>query len=299
LKYSYKNKQYELKTAKRIQKIYRLSPQFGDFPISQYRDVENREPWEVIKWSGWGWHHRRGWYCKRFRKKLYNARARYNKFLVNGNHYRKIRRREILRGEVYEDFPYPFIFFVFTIYQFIYYNVIIRRRMHMRIGELVAIKKTDILDNSLLVERSRRRKQLLNDDFTFTKPMYEIEDRIKGNKVKGGRKINLPSKAREIALRAIELYPEGEYLFMKNGEPIKGHAFNRYLKIICDKLNITYLPSHQIRFTNATALAEAGVKVNQLSHDLLHSQISTTYRYIRQREMDDESKAIASEVLNM
>jgi len=172
-------------------------------------------------------------------------------------------------------------------------------RMHMRIGELVAIKKTDVLENSLLVERSRRRKQYLKDDLSFTKPEYEIEDRIKGNKFKSGRKINLPSKAREIAMRVAELYPEGEYLFMKNGEPIKGHAFNRYLKKICDKLNITYLPSHQIRFTNATALAEAGVKINQLSHDLLHSQVSTTYRYIRQREMDDESKALASEVLNV
>ena len=205
---------------------------------------------------------------------------------TNGGIYSEIHKKAILNALKDDDNIYSLaISFAF--------------RMHMRIGELVAIKKTDILDNSLLVERSRRRKQLLNDDFTFTKPMYEIEDRIKGNKVKGGRKINLPSKAREIALRAIELYPEGEYLFMKNGEPIKGHAFNRYLKIICDKLNITYLPSHQIRFTNATALAEAGVKVNQLSHDLLHSQISTTYRYIRQREMDDESKAIASEVLNM
>jgi len=169
----------------------------------------------------------------------------------------------------------------------------------MRISELVAIKKTDIFENSLLVERSRRRKQYLNDDFSFSKPKYVIEDRIKGNKVIGGRRINLPSKAKEITQKTLELYPEGEYLFMKNGEPVKGHAFNRYLKKACEKLGITYLPSHQIRFTNATALAEAGVKINQLSHDLLHSQVSTTYRYIRQREMDDESKAIASEVLNV
>ena len=86
---------------------------------------------------------------------------------------------------------------------------------------------------------------------------------------------------------------------MYDGKPITGITFNRHLKRACDALNIKYLPSHQIRFTNATALAEAGVPINQLSHDLIHSQVSTTYRYIRSREMDEQSRVLANQAMSV
>ena len=51
----------------------------------------------------------------------------------------------------------------------------------MRIGELRVIKKSDIIGDTLKIERSARRNQSLNDDFTFSPIVYTIDERIKGN----------------------------------------------------------------------------------------------------------------------
>jgi site-specific recombinase XerD len=61
-------------------------------------------------------------------------------------------------------------------------------------------------------------------------------------------------------------------------------------------LGINYLPSHQIRFTLATNLIEAGVPINQLSNELGHTQVRTTFMYTRQREADAHSKGLIAQV---
>ena len=97
-------------------------------------------------------------------------------------------------------------------------------------------------------------------------------------------------------MKAIELYPDGEYLFEYNGKPILTKTFNRHLKRACEAVGVKYLPSHQIRFTSATNLIEAGVPINQLSNELGHTQVRTTFMYTRQREADEHSKAIIAKV---
>lgn len=97
----------------------------------------------------------------------------------------------------------------------------------------------------------------------------------------------------------MELYPDGEYLFMRDGKPIIANTFNEHLERICKTLNIPYRPSHQIRFTTVTNLLEAGVPITQISHDLGHSEVRTTYRYARQRGMDERSRAIAAAVMDV
>ena len=128
----------------------------------------------------------------------------------------------------------------------------------LRIGELVSIKKEDIQGNEIFINRSTRRHQKMNDDLSFGKTEYTIEERIKGNQKEGFRSIPLTKKAQEIIAETIHLYPEGEYLFMQNGKPIFGGTFNRHLKSTCKALDIPYRSSHQIRFTMATTLFDVG-----------------------------------------
>lgn len=90
----------------------------------------------------------------------------------------------------------------------------------LRIGELVSIKKEDIQGNEIFINRSTRRHQKMNDDLSFGKTEYTIEERIKGNQKEGFRSIPLTKKAQEIVTETIKLYPEGEYLFMRDG-PVK------------------------------------------------------------------------------
>lgn len=152
----------------------------------------------------------------------------------------------------------------------------------IRIGELTAIRPEDISDGMLHINRSKRTVQNMNDDLTFSKRYVTNDERIKGNKDSGFREIPLTEKALSIINRTIALYPDNEYLFMDNGRQLSGDAFNRHLKKVCDALGIKYRSSHQIRFTVATMLYENNVPITQLSLMLGHSNVSTSWHYIRQ-----------------
>ena len=169
-------------------------------------------------------------------------------------------------------------------------------RLCLRIGELQALKKTDVVGCRLKVERSIRRNQTINDDLSFNPISYVVDERNKGNTTAGKREVTLSPQAQKIAIKTIKLYPDGDYLFMYNGKPILGRMFNENLKRVCEILKIKYRPSHQIRFTTATNLAEAGVPINQLSYELGHSDVKTTFEYTRQRKADARSQALIAQV---
>ena len=111
--------------------------------------------------------------------------------------------------------------------------------------------------------------------------------------------VTLSPKAREIALKTMLLYPDEEFIFTSNGKPIIADTFNRRLKKVCNTLNIPYRSSHQIRFTTATNLYEAGIPITQLSYELGHSDVRTTFMYTRQRKPDERSKAIIMQVQDL
>lgn len=169
----------------------------------------------------------------------------------------------------------------------------------LRIGELISIEKADIHENEIFIKRSTRKRQIMNDDLTFGKVHYDIEERIKGNQKEGFRSIPLTPKAQKIIKKTMELYPEGKYLFMRNDKPILADTFNRHLKSVCVTLGIPYRSSHQIRFTMATMFYEGGVKVNQLSTFLGHSDTRTTFHYIRQQKADEETANLMTDILDV
>ena len=171
--------------------------------------------------------------------------------------------------------------------------------MCLRIGEIQVIKKSDVFQDRLLIERSIRERQDLQDDLTFGKTYYNIDGRIKGNANAGIRFVNLTPKAREIVDRVKKLYPDGEFLFMNNDKPIVAWSFNDHLKNVCNALEIKYRSSHQIRFTTATNLSKAGVPINEISNDLGHCDVKQTFNYIRQQGMSEQSKLIANQVLDL
>ena len=101
-----------------------------------------------------------------------------------------------------------------------------------------------------------------------------------------------------------ELNPEAGLLFMHNGKPLSTDRFNRRLKKYCDEIGIpypfgppvcqmlrmgalrqaprdkVYLSSHKIRFTGASMLFDAGVKITDIQSFLGHSNLAMTQHYI-------------------
>lgn len=172
----------------------------------------------------------------------------------------------------------------------------------VRVGELITLKKSDIdiQDNKIYILRSARKQQILQDDLTFSPVEYTVEERIKGNKAQGFRFIPLTPQSKKLIEKIMVLYPDGDYLFMRNGHTLYTDSFNRYLKDkVCMPLKIPYRSSHQIRFTVATLLYEAGIPINQISAMLGHSETRTTMHYIRQQVADSKSRTIMSNLLDI
>lgn len=171
----------------------------------------------------------------------------------------------------------------------------------LRIGEIISLKKEDVdfQLNRIYIRRSCRRRQEMNDDLTFGKRYFDIEERIKGNQREGFRFIPLTPQARKLLKKILELYPEGEYLFMRYGKPILADTFNRHLKQVCKELEIEYRSSHQIRFTMATMFYDGGIKVNELSNFLGHSDTKTTFHYIRQQQATEKTANLMKDILDV
>ena len=180
------------------------------------------------------------------------------------------------------------------------YSLAIRFAFYLplRFSETAALKYADIQDGKLRIQRAQRTCQEMNDDLTFEPRYLTNEERIKGNKKTGFRTVGLTSTALSIAELAHKLYPDNEYLFMRDGQQIIGNTFNEELEKICKKLNIKYRSSHQLRFTVATMLFQGGMPINKLSVLLGHSTVAMTWHYIRQQTPDAEDLELMESVLD-
>lgn len=156
----------------------------------------------------------------------------------------------------------------------------------VRIGELLAVKYEDIEGGFLHINRSMRGTYEMDDDMNFSVGEITNEERIKGNQDTGFRMIPLTDKALAIVEKTHRLYPDNEYLFMRDGRQLIPNTFNEELQRVCNTLGIKYRSSHQIRFTVATLLYDEGVSITKISSLLGHADTATTWHYIRKNSPD-------------
>ena len=171
----------------------------------------------------------------------------------------------------------------------------------LRVGELIAIKYKDIYDGFVHINRSTRREQDVsfdkNGQIRFGRINYRTEDRMKGNTEAGFHVVPLNREALEVVELTHALYPDSEFLFNNKGHQLEAGTINRHIRRACEAVGVTYRPSHQIRFTNAALLYDAGVPVEQISPMLGHSNTATTLHYIRKKKPTEATSQIVRDVL--
>lgn len=80
---------------------------------------------------------------------------------------------------------------------------------------------------------------------------------------------------------------------MHEGRPLTTDSFNRRLKKYCTETDIPYLSSHKIRFTSASMLYDAGVKLIDIQSLWGHSTLTMTQHYIGQRVEEKDTSQMA------
>lgn len=145
----------------------------------------------------------------------------------------------------------------------------------LRVGELVTLKWTDIIEHDIHIVREEVRDQELNT--------YSVVEHTKTNK---DRFVALVPKAAEI-LNSIER--ESEYVFIRDGERINSRQVAYVLEKYAERHNLKTKSTHKIRKTYASNLSAKGVS-NEIIREMLgHTSLQTTMAYIFNPLTEDET----------
>ena len=153
----------------------------------------------------------------------------------------------------------------------------------LRVGELVALKPEDILENQIHVVREEIRDQETNR-------CYVVEH----TKTSDDRFVALVPKAKAL-LDKLEM--NGTYLFERNGERLTARQIAYVLEKYAQSQGIGTKSSHKIRKTYASRLNANGVPLDAIREQLGHADLATTLSYIYNPLTEKETYSLISGAL--
>ena len=155
--------------------------------------------------------------------------------------------------------------------------------MGLRVGELVALKWSDIIEHDIHIVREEVRDQETNT--------YSVVEHTKTNR---DRFVTLVPKAVDI-LNSIER--KTEYIFTRDGERITSRQIAYVLEKYAERYNIKTKSTHKMRKTYASNLSARGVPHEIIREMLGHTNLQTTMSYIYNPLTKDETYEIMKNAL--
>lgn len=142
----------------------------------------------------------------------------------------------------------------------------------VRVGELAALKFSDISNNVLHVQRQ--------EVVYKSRPGRMVSEVVEYTKTENGdRYIYLPEDCVTILTLLKLIVGDSDYIMWKNGHRISKKMFYEYLVKACEAIDIPKRSMHKIRRTYATMLIDANVEDSLIMEQMGHSDISTTRKY--------------------
>lgn len=151
-------------------------------------------------------------------------------------------------------------------------GILLQFQSGLRVGELCAIKYSDLKGRMLHIQRTEVHYKDANGH-----NRYDIQEHPKSSA--GNRYVVLPDTAIETISAMKKLNPNGDYLLMDNNCQIRSSGIRRKLMRVCRELDITYKANHSIRRSYATTLIDAGVSDSNIMSQLGHEDVATSRRY--------------------
>lgn len=169
-------------------------------------------------------------------------------------------------------------------------------QLGVRIGELVALKSTDIYPNGkyIHVQRMAQRQATQRPDGSWQYSKWEVVDHVKSSA--GDRDVFLPKEARRIIKIILQTneengYYDQDYLFVDRGKRINPRVVDTRIRKYCDHINIIQKSTHKVRKTYISTLIDGGVNINEIRKEVGHEDEHTTYKsycFNRQTQSDNE-----------
>lgn len=173
--------------------------------------------------------------------------------------------------------------------------IILNFQLGLRVGELFALKWSDIEGEYICIQRMEIANYEVDDDGNVTRNGTKVEDHTKSSA--GERKIYLNQEAKDI-LQLVKKtnmkygYYDDNYIFVgRNSKRITTSSVNKYLFSLCNDINISNKSSHKIRKTYISTLFDLGLNVNKIREIAGHEDEKTSlnnYCFDRNRDTDTE-----------
>ena len=161
----------------------------------------------------------------------------------------------------------------------------------LRLGEVLALKWSDVKGKILSVERQYNRTVRIKD-VGVSKLTYEFKDlKTKNSK----REIPIPDKALEL----LDGLPKTcDLIFNDDDKPIERKRPQRRMTALCKKLNLEHRSFHSIRHSYATRLFELDIPIKTVQSLMGHSDMDTTMN-IYTHVMQDKKMEIIDKLNNL
>jgi len=177
-------------------------------------------------------------------------------------------------------------------------------QLGVRLGELVAIKESDISPDGkyLHIQRMVQKQERQRPDGSWYPARWEAVEHTKSSA--GDRMIYLTKEARRIIKVILDsnkengFYDDG-FLFIHGGKRINPRAVDTRIRKYCDHINIRQKGLHTIRKTYISSLLDGGININEIRKQVGHEDERTTlknYCFNRKTSIENESdmeKALA------
>lgn len=152
------------------------------------------------------------------------------------------------------------------------YGIVLGLRSGLRVGELCSLKKSDVTDHCLSINKTETRHRVKKGEYT-----REVKDNAKTEA--GNRYVLIDDVAMDLIDKIKRQNQQSEYLFAINGKRCIGQSFTRKLERACETLGIKPRSMHKCRKTYITNLINANVPESLIIDQVGHTDIKTSKQY--------------------
>lgn len=173
----------------------------------------------------------------------------------------------------------------------------------LRIGEICAVKETDIEGRYIHIQRQEVREFEKVNGYKMRFKCFKIVEYTKSDD--GFRDVYLTDLALKIINIALYInktngeYNPEKFIFFKNGSNINHYSMQAMIKRGCEAINIETKTSHKIRKTYISTLIDSGLNIDEIRRMVGHSDERTTYgNYCFNRMTNKQTENTIENALN-
>lgn len=172
----------------------------------------------------------------------------------------------------------------------------------LRLGEIVALKESDIDGNYIHVQRMEIRQVEQLPDGSWSKQTFVVVDYTKSEA--GDREVYLSQTARNILQKirssnAQHGYYDDGFLFLGEDGRVHSKSIDYRIRKYCRHIGISEKAMHKIRKTYISTLIDSGLNINAIRKLAGHEDERTTYNnYCFNRLTDAQTEQLLETALN-